>query len=391
LRVGSETVLIAALLGVAIVLLLALLWRTRRADSAGLERALRDELRGARTEQAEQLRHFRDELTQLRTGLDQRADAMREATGHQLEEIRKTVDEKLQGTLETRLGESFRQVSLQLEAVHRGLGEMQSLSLGVGELRRVLGNVKTRGTWGEVQLGAVLEQLLAPDQYARNVKTREGSNDLVEFAVKLPGSGDGTPVWLPVDAKFPQEDYLRLVDASERGDAEGVTAAQSALARAVLLAARDISGKYLDPPRTTDFALLFLPTEGLYAEVLRLPGLADQLQQECRVIPAGPTTLAAILSSLRMGFRTLAIEERAGEVWRLLGAVKSEFARFGDVLDRVKRQLETARTTLDQTDVRTRQMARRLRDVEQLPTDSAERLLGFEAVGDDDESDTPRD
>lgn len=359
--------------------------------TAALERALRDELRASRTEQAEQARHFRDELTQLRTGLDQRAEAMRQTTARQLEEIRKTVDEKLQGTLEARLGESFRQVSLQLEAVHRGLGEMQSLSTGVGELRRVLGNVKTRGTWGEVQLGAVLEQLMAPDQYARNVKTREGSNDLVEFAVKLPGSGDGTPVWLPIDAKFPQEDYLRLVEAGERGDVDGVTAAQSALARAVLLAARDVSNKYLDPPRTTDFALLFLPTEGLYAEVLRLPGLADQLQRECRVIPAGPTTLAAILSSLRMGFRTLAIEERAGEVWRLLGAVKGEFARFGDVLDRVKRQLETARTTLDQTDVRTRQMARRLRDVEQLPCESAERLLGLDAPGEDDSTDSGSD
>ncbi len=380
---GSESVLLAALLGVAIVLLLVLLWRTRTQDHAGLERALRDELRGGRTEQAEQARHFRDELTQLRTGLDQRADAMREATGRHLEEIRKTVDEKLQGTLETRLGESFRQVSEQLEAVHRGLGEMQSLSVGVGELRRVLGNVKTRGTWGEVQLGAVLEQLMAPDQYAKNVKTREGSNDLVEFAIKLPGGGDA-PLWLPIDAKFPQEDFVRLVEAGERGDGEGVATAQSALARAVLLAARDIGSKYLDPPRTTDFAILFLPTEGLYAEVLRLPGLADQLQRECRVIPAGPTTLAAILSSLRMGFRTLAIEERAGEVWRLLGAVKSEFTRFGDVLDRVKRQLETARTTLDQTDVRTRQMARRLRDVEQLPAESAERLLGLDAsVGDD--------
>ncbi len=358
---AAEILLLAALLGVVILLLAVVLWRLRPADGAALERALRDELRAARTEQAEQQRHFRDEMTR------------------QLDTIRATVDEKLQATLEQRLGESFKQVSDRLEAVHRGLGEMQSLATGVGELKRMLGNVKTRGTWGEVQLGAILEQVLTPDQYARNVKTREGSNDLVEFAVKLPGHSGNATVWLPLDAKFPQEDYLRLQEASERSDAEAVQLAQAALVRAVLIAAKDISSKYLDPPRTTDFAILFLPTEGLYAEVLRIPGLADQLQQECRVVPAGPTTLAALLSSLRMGFRTLAIEERASEVWRLLGAVKTEFGRFGDVLDKVKKQLETARSTLDQTDVRTRAMQRQLRDVDQLPADASEELLGLAA------------
>ncbi|MES2304943.1 MAG: DNA recombination protein RmuC [Gemmatimonadota bacterium] len=356
---STETMLLAALLGVAIVLLLVVLWRLRPADGATLERALRDELRAARTEQAEQQRHFRDEMSK------------------QLDTIRATVDEKLQATLEQRLGESFKQVSDRLEAVHRGLGEMQSLATGVGELKRVLGNVKTRGNWGEVQLGAILEQVLTPDQYARNVKTREGSNDLVEFAVKLPGPSGGAPVWLPLDAKFPQEDYLRLVESAEKGDADATQLAQAALSRAVMVAGKDIGTKYLDPPRTTDFAILFLPTEGLYAEVLRMPGLTDQLQRECRVVPAGPTTLAALLSSLRMGFRTLAIEERASEVWRLLGAVKTEFGRFGDVLDRVKKQLETARTTLDLTDVRTRAMQKQLRDVEQLPADATERLLGL--------------
>ncbi|MEO5798693.1 MAG: DNA recombination protein RmuC [Gemmatimonadales bacterium] len=356
---STETLLLAALIGVAIVLLLVVLGRLRPADGATLERALRDELRAARTEQSEQQRHFRDEMSK------------------QLDTIRATVDEKLQATLEQRLGESFKQVSDRLEAVHRGLGEMQSLATGVGELKRVLGNVKTRGTWGEVQLGAILEQVLTPDQYARNVKTREGSNDLVEFAVKLPGPSGGAPVWLPLDAKFPQEDYLRLVESAEKGDAEATQLAQTALMRAVMVAGKDISSKYLDPPRTTDFAILFLPTEGLYAEVLRMPGLTDQLQRECRVVPAGPTTLAALLSSLRMGFRTLAIEERASEVWRLLGAVKTEFGRFGDVLERVKKQLETARTTLDQTDVRTRAMQKQLRDVEQLPTDATEQMLGL--------------
>ena len=352
---------------------------------------MRDELRAARTEQAEQARQLREEVARLRDSMDRRADELRDTTTRQLETIRVTVDEKLQGTLEQRLGETFRLMSERLEAVHRGLGEMQSLSAGVGELRRVLGNVKTRGTWGEVQLGAILEQVLTPDQYGRNVRTREGSSEVVEFAVRLPGGSDGAPIWLPIDAKFPQEDYLRLVEAAERGDGDAALAAQAALARAVTLAATDIAQKYLDPPRTTDFAILFLPTEGLYAEVLRHPGLADRLQHECRVVPAGPTTLAALLSSLRMGFRTLAIEERASEVWRLLGAVKTEFTRFGDVIDRVKRQLETARSTLDQTDVRTRQMARRLRDVEQLQPDAAVRLLGLDAAapGIDDADEPP--
>lgn len=256
---------------------------------------------------------------------------------------------------------------------------MQSLATGVGDLKRVLTNVKVRGTWGEVQLGALLEQILTPDQYNKNVQTREGSREMVEYAIRLPGTGKdvNSSVWLPIDSKFPQEDYQRLVDAADAADADAVEKATAALVRVVQTSAKDIADKYLDPPRTTDFAIMFLPTEGLYAEVLRQSGLVEKLQQTCRVVVVGPTTLTATLSSLRMGFRTLAIEKQSSEVWNTLAAVKTEFGKFGDVLTKVKKQLDSASNTIDQTGVRTRAMERKLREVEQLPVDASEKLLGL--------------
>jgi len=318
-------------------------------------------------------------LERIRTTVDGRVRELQEGNEKKLEEMRRTVDEKLQDTLERRLGESFKLVGDRLEAVHKGLGEMQTLATGVGDLKRVLTNVKVRGTWAEVQLGALLEQLLTPEQFARNVAVSPGSAERVEFAVRLPGPRDDphAQVWLPIDSKFPQEDYLRLQAAAERGDAEAVQAALDGLARAVRLAARDIRDRYVQPPATTDFAIMFLATEGLYAEVLRQPALVEELQRVFRVVVAGPTTLAAILSSLRMGFQTLAIEQRASEVWRILGAVKTEFGKFGAVLEKVKRQLHTASNTIDETGKRSRAMERRLKVVEQLPGAEAAQVLGL--------------
>jgi DNA recombination protein RmuC len=321
-------------------------------------------------------------LERVRSTLDQRVREMQGENEKKLEEMRRTVDEKLHGTLERRLGESFKLVSERLEAVQRGLGEMQELATGVGDLKRVLSNVKARGTWAEVQLGTILEQFLAPGQYERNVRTREGSSEVVEYAVRLPGR-PGHPesaVWLPIDSKFPQEDYLRLQEAAESGDGEGLRKASEALARTLRTEAQKIQEKYLDPPRTTDFAIMFLATEGLYAEALRHPDLASELQRRFRVMVAGPTTLAAILSSLHMGFQTLAIEERSWEVWEVLGAVKNEFGKFGEVLGRVRKQLETASRTIQQAEVRTRVMAGKLRDVEELPEGRAEALLSLPAA-----------
>ena len=316
----------------------------------------------------------------LRDTLDSKMKALQESNDRKLDQMRQTVDEKLQSTLEKRLGESFKIVSDRLEAVQRGLGEMQNLATGVGDLKRVLTNVKARGTWGEVQLGAILEQLLTPDQYEKNVKVRPSSGEVVEFAIRLPGTGSeaDSNVWLPIDAKFPQEDYQRLVQASEAADANAVEQSLKALTRAIENSARDISEKYIEPPATTDFAILFLPTEGLYAEALRQPGLLEKLQDTYRVVVAGPTTLSAILNSLRMGFRTLAIEKRSSEVWQVLAAVKTEFGKFGDVLDKVKRQLETASGTIDETGVRTRAMERKLREVEALPEKESTQLLKLE-------------
>jgi DNA recombination protein RmuC len=313
---------------------------------------------------------------QLREQLTAHLHRLQEGNEKKLEEMRLTVDEKLHGTLEKRLGESFALVSERLEAVQRGLGEMQSLANGVGDLKRALTNVKVRGVWGEYQLAAILEQILGPDQYVANYRPREDSGDVVEFAIRLPGRDpDGTPVYLPIDSKFPQEDYHRLVDAAERADAEALHAATAALVRAARQCARDICDKYVHPPQTTDIAIMFLPTEGLYAELLRQPGLVQELQAECHVVLAGPTTLAAILSSFRMGFRTLAIEQRSSEVWKVLGAVKTEFGKFGMVLDKVKKQLGTATKTIDQAKVRTRAMERKLGEVEELPPEAALRVL----------------
>jgi DNA recombination protein RmuC len=312
---------------------------------------------------------------ETRDTLEQRLDRLQQDNAAKLEQMRQTVDEKLQSTLEKRLSESFKQVSERLELVHKGLGEMQTLAAGVGDLKRVLSNVKTRGVFGETQLAALLEQVMAPEQYEKNVATRPGSNARVEFAIKLPGRDDGSPVLLPIDAKFPQEDYQRLQAAQEAGDALGAEAAGKALEARVKLEARSIAEKYIAPPHTTDFALLFLPFEGLFGEVLRRPGLFDHIQREWRVTVCGPTNLLAYLNSLQMGFRTLAIQQRSSEVWKVLGTVKSEFGKFAEVLANTKRQLQTVANTIDQAEVRTRQIERKLKDVEILP--------GTEAVQED--------
>lgn len=311
----------------------------------------------------------KNELQDLKTTVDGRLATIQSENEKKLEQMRQTVDEKLQGTLEARLGESFKQVSDRLEQVYKGLGEMQTLAAGVGDLKRVLTNVKTRGTWGEVQLGALLEQMLAPDQYAQNVATL-GTGERVEYAIKLPGrESNGGPVWLPIDAKFPVEDYQRLVDASERGDVDAVDKASRQLEVTLKFCAKSLSDKYVAPPATTDFGILFLSTEGLYAEAMRRTGLADFIQREYRIVLAGPSTLAALLNSFQMGFRTLAIQQRSSEVWELLGAVKSEFGKYADVLAKVKKKLTEAQNTVEKVETRTRAINRKLRDVES--TDSA--------------------
>jgi DNA recombination protein RmuC len=315
-------------------------------------------------------------LTEIRNTLETKLRELQGENAAKLEEMRKTVDERLHATLEHRLGESFKLVSDRLEQVHRSLGEMQTLAAGVGDLKRVLTNVKTRGTWGEVQLEALLEQMLVREQFEKNVATRPGSSERVEFAIRMPGRADGTQVWLPIDSKFPAEDYDRLIAAQDRADATAVEESARALEMRIRLEAKTIRDKYIEPPYTTDFALLFLPTEGLYAEVLRRPGLADTLQRDFRVVIAGPTTLAAILNSLQMGFRTLAIEQRSGEIQLLLGAVKTEFGRFGEVLANTKKQLETVTNSIGKAEVRTRAIERKLRDVEALPAGDAQVVLG---------------
>jgi DNA recombination protein RmuC len=316
----------------------------------------------------------------LRQLVAQRLDTLRIENTAKLDQMRQTVDEKLQGTLEKRLGESFRLVSERLEAVQKGLGEMQTLASGVGDLKRVLTNVRARGTWGEVQLGTLLEQILTSEQYLKNVQTREHSAERVDFAIRLPGHDGETEVLLPIDAKFPLEDYERLQRAAEQGDFETVESTSKALGMRVIGCARDIASKYIDPPATTDFAIMFLPTEGLYAEVLKRPGLADELQRDHRVVVAGPTTLAALLNSLQMGFRTLAIEKRSSEVWLVLGAVKAEFGKFGPVIQKVRRKLTEASDTIDnEIGVRERAIYRKLREVEALPAAEAATLIG--AVG----------
>jgi DNA recombination protein RmuC len=368
-----------------------------------VDTTLRDELRSHRTETSESVHRFADSLVQaqaslgqaqsqqietlraglerqveaLKTTVDDRLRAMQDDNAAKLDQMRQTVDEKLQSTLESRLGESFRQVSERLEQVYKGLGEMQVLASGVGDLRRVLANVKTRGTWGEVQLATLLEQVLAPDQYACNVATSETGPERVEFAIRLPGRGgshDG-PMWLPIDSKFPLEDYQSLLDASDRADVAAIEDAGRRLESRVKSSAKEISSKYLNPPHTTDFAIMFLPNEGLYAEVLRRPGLADSVQRDHRIVIAGPTTLWGILTSFQMGFRTLAIERRSSEVWALLGAVKTEFAKFAAVLDGIQKNLHRAATKIDEARKGTRTIQRKLSDVQELPSPEAAALL----------------
>ena len=424
----SDVIQIAVLLGTvaAVALLLMILGRVRQGSTDSAERALRDELRAGRGESQEAARELREELgrglkdgndsltkslaenskvqnaqlegftkkleelsesnrraiDRVRENLEERVKELREGNEKKLEEMRKTVDEKLHETLEKRLGESFKLVSERLENVQKGLGEMQNLASGVGDLKRVLTNVKARGTWAEYQLGDILGQTLTPEQYASNVQTRENTTERVEFAVKLPGPEEdpGSCIWLPIDSKFPTEDYQRLQAAADKADAEAVEKSLNAFLRTVRNSAREIQTKYINPPSTTDFAVLFLATEGMYAEVLRQPGMLEEIQQNHRILIAGPTTLTALLNSLRMGFRTLAIEKQASEVWQVLAAVKTEFGKFGEVLDKVKRQLDTASRSIEQTGTRTRAMERKLRSVESLPDAKATELLGLDEL-----------
>jgi DNA recombination protein RmuC len=337
-----------------------------------IDRGLREEFSRNREEAGAAAKNQREELTKslegVRSIVDVRLKQLQDDNARQIDKMRATVDEKLQGTLEKRLGESFKLVSDRLEQVHQGLGAMRQLASDVGGLQKVLANVKTRGGWGEVQLGALLEQVLTPDQFARNVKTRDESADHVEFAIKLPGDENGAPVWLPIDAKFPTEDYQRLLVAQEQGNAATVDEAMKSLETQLKKSAKDICQKYINPPRTTDFALMFLPTEGLYAEAIRRVGLVEQVQRDCRVVFAGPTTLAALLNSLQMGFRTLAIQKRSSEVWNLLAGVKTEFGKFGEALSTVKEKLDQAARKMEDVDVRSRAIRRKLRDVEELPS-----------------------
>ncbi|MBF1164998.1 MAG: DNA recombination protein RmuC [Dechloromonas agitata] len=368
--------------------------REERAQSANLlSQAVTTQVGQFGTLQAERLEAFARELNRFSLSLDERFERLKVAVegrlaaiqadnANKLEEMRKTVDEKLHATLEQRLGESFKLVSERLEQVHRGLGEMQSLAAGVGDLKRVLTNVKTRGTWGEVQLSALLEQLLTAEQFAANVATKPNSGERVDFAIRLPGKDDGAVVWLPIDAKFPIEDYQRLIDAVEPA---AIEEAAKAIETRLKNEARSIRDKYVAPPHTTDFAVLYLPIEGLYAEALRRPGLAEALQRDYRITLAGPTTLDAMLNSLQMGFRTLAIEQRSAEVWAVLGAVKTEFGKFGEALAHTKKKLDEASNSISKAEVRTRQLSRKLKEVEALPAAESEQLIGVADFDGEDE------
>ena len=379
----TETYVLSGIVIVLLAALLILLLEKRNGGGAMLEEfsrmrrefgelgsGLRGDLQqGLKTQleqQREEARALETRLFDLRSEMENRLRAIEAMNEKKLEEMRVTVDEKLQGTLEKRLGESFKQVSERLEMVHKGLGEMQTLAVGVGDLKKVMSNVKTRGTWGEVQLGALLEQVLTPEQYEKNVAV-SGTAERVEFAVKLPGQeAGGAPVWLPIDAKFPLEDYQRLVEASEIADAAGVEKAIQELEKRVWTFAKSIRDKYVSPPKTTDFGLLFLPTEGLYAEIMRRTGFVEKVQLELRVILAGPSTLLALLNSLQMGFRTLAIQKRSGEVWELLSVVKGEFLKYHQVLGKVREKLDQASKTIDDAEQRTRVIQRKLRGVEEI-------------------------
>ncbi|MEO5702269.1 MAG: DNA recombination protein RmuC [Casimicrobiaceae bacterium] len=362
---------------------------------ATLQQGTHAQLAAAFGAQVDQLKAFGERLGQLtqaseqrldaiRAALEQRLDVLRTENTAKLDEMRATVDEKLQSTLEKRLGASFQHVSERLEQVHRGLGEMQSLAIGVGDLKRVLQNVKTRGGWGEVQLGALLSEMLTPQQFERNVAVRPGSSERVEYAIRLPGKHDGgAPCWLPIDCKFPLEDWQRLQDALERADAPAAEAARKGIAGFLRDQAKKIRDKYVEPPHTTDFAILFLPTEGLYAEMMAQPGFADVVQRESRVLVTGPMNLAAFINSLQLGFRTMAIEQRSSEVWKVLGAVKTEFGKFGDLLAKTKDKLDQVGRTLEDASRKSTTIARKLREVETLPQAEADRLLvGGDPVAD---------
>jgi DNA recombination protein RmuC len=344
-----------------------------RAQERG-ERMLREEMARSREEGANAAKTHREELTKslesVRSIVDLRLKQLQEDNSKQIDKMRATVDEKLQGTLEKRLGESFKLVSDRLEQVHQGLGAMQQLASDVGGLQRVLTNVKTRGGWSEWQLGVLLEEMLTPDQFVQKMRTRDDTDERVEFAIKLPGDENGAPVWLPIDAKFPMEHYERLAAAQEKGDSTAVDAAMKTLETQLKRCAKDICEKYINPPKTTDFALLFLPSEGLYAEAIRRVGLVQNVQRDCRVTFVGPTTLAALLNSLQMGFRTLAIQKRSSEVWNLLAAVKTEFGKFGEALSAVKEKIDQASRKIEDVDVRSRAITKKLREVEELPSNT---------------------
>src|SRR6266699_4779689 len=388
--------LLVGLIGGGLVVAVVVLLRRRGNGGASselvkrlemIDRALRDEFSRNREEAGASAKNQREELTKslesVRSIVDDRLRQLQEDNAKQIDKMRSTVDEKLQGTLEKRLGESFKLVSDRLEQVHQGLGAMRQLASDVGGLQRVLTNVKTRGGWSEWQLGVLLEEMLTPEQFAKNMKTRDDTDERVEFAIKLPGDDNGAPVWLPIDAKFPMEHYERLTAAQEDGNAAAVEAAMKTLETQLKRCAKDICEKYINPPRTTDFALLFLPSEGLYAEAIRRIGLVQNIQRDCRVTFVGPTTLAALLNSLQMGFRTLAIQKRSSEVWNLLAAVKTEFGKFGEALSAVKEKIDQASRHVDTVAVRSRAITKKLRDVEELPSNPQPLLKDL--LGDSDE------
>jgi len=353
-----------------------------------IDRSLRDEFSRNREEAGAAAKNQREELARslegVRSIVDVRLQQLQDDNAKQIDKMRATVDEKLQGTLEKRLGESFKLVSDRLEQVHQGLGAMRQLASDVGGLQRVLTNVKTRGGWSEWQLGVLLDEMLTPEQFAKNMRTRDDTDERVEFAIKLPGDENGAPVWLPIDAKFPMEHYDRLAAAQEKGDPGAVESAIKTLETQLKRCAKDICEKYINPPKTTDFALLFLPSEGLYAEAIRRVGLVQNVQRDCRVTFVGPTTLAALLNSLQMGFRTLAIQKRSSEVWNLLAAVKTEFGKFGESLSAVKEKIDQASRKMEDVDVRSRAITKKLRDVEELPSNPQPLLEDLLQTGNDD-------
>ena len=382
--------------GAAIVAVVVLLTRRGNQGAAtelakrleAIDRSLRDEFSRNREEAGAASKNQREELASslesVRSVVDLRLRQLQDDNAKQIDKMRATVDEKLQGTLEKRLGESFKLVSDRLEQVHQGLGAMQQLASDVGGLQRVLTNVKTRGGWSEWQLGVLLDEMLTPEQFAKNMKMRDDTDERVEFAIKLPGDENGAPVWLPIDAKFPMEHYDRLAAAQEKGDPAAVENAIKTLETQLKRCAKDICEKYINPPNTTDFALLFLPSEGLYAEAIRRVGLVQNVQRDCRVTFVGPTTLAALLNSLQMGFRTLAIQKRSSEVWNLLAAVKTEFGKFGESLSAVKEKIDQASRKMEDVDVRSRAITKKLRDVEELPSNPQPLLKDFLQTDNDD-------